>query len=117
MTVKVTARGAERWKQGHPWIYRSDVADVHAAPGDLVRVTGTRGRVVGHALFSDRSEITLRMIAAGAEPPPASFVRERLEDALRFRESLHLDATACRRFAPDYGYTALAGLTPTPEPH
>jgi len=95
-TAAITRKGEDRARSGHPWIYRSDVAEVHAAAGDLVRVTGTRGRVVGHALFSDRSEITLRMVALGAEPPPASFVRDRLEAALRFRESLHLDATAYR---------------------
>jgi 23S rRNA (cytosine1962-C5)-methyltransferase len=80
----------------HPWIYRSDVADVEAAPGDLVRVIGTRGRTVGHALFSDRSEITLRMVALGPEPPAPTFVRDRIAAALRFRESLGLDATAYR---------------------
>jgi len=95
-TAAITRKGEDRARGGHPWIYRSDVADVHAAPGDLVAVTGSRGRVVGHALFSDRSEITLRMVSLGPEPPPATFVRDRLETALRFRDALHLDATAYR---------------------
>ena len=95
-TAAITRKGEERARAGHPWIYRSDVADVHAAAGDLVAVTGSRGRVIGHALFSDRSEITLRMVALGPEPPPATFVRDRIAAALRFRESLRLDATACR---------------------
>jgi 23S rRNA (cytosine1962-C5)-methyltransferase len=95
-TAAITRKGEDRARAGHPWIYRSDVADVDAAAGDLVRVTGARGRVVGHALFSDRSEITLRMVTLGADPPPAAFVRERLDAALRFRDSLALDATAYR---------------------
>jgi len=95
-TVVITRKGEDRARAGHPWIYRSDVAEVSAAPGDLVRVTGTRGRVVGHALFSDRSEITLRLVALGPEPPGAAFIRERLEAALRYRESLAIDATAYR---------------------
>lgn len=95
-TAAITRRGEDRARAGHPWIYRSDVAEVDAAAGDLVRVTGLRGRVVGHALFSDRSEITLRMVALGLAPPPAGFVRDRLEAALRFRASLDLDATAYR---------------------
>ena len=37
-----------------------------AAAGDLVQVRTERGRPVGHALFSDRSEITLRMMTLGA---------------------------------------------------
>jgi 23S rRNA (cytosine1962-C5)-methyltransferase len=99
-TAAITRKGEDRARGGHPWIYRSDVAEVHAAPGDLVRVIvasgATRGRVVGHALFSDRSEITLRMVSLGPEPPGATFVRDRLEAALRFRETLQLDATAYR---------------------
>jgi 23S rRNA (cytosine1962-C5)-methyltransferase len=95
-TAAITRKGEDRVRAGHPWIYRSDVADVRAAAGDLVRVTGSRGRVVGHALFSDRSEITLRMVALGLEPPPPRFVRDRLDAALRFRESLRLEATAYR---------------------
>ena len=95
-TAAITRKGEERARAGHPWIYRSDVAEVHAAPGDLVRVTGARGRVVGHALFSDQSEITLRMVSLGPDPPAETFVRERIEAALRFRASLALDATAYR---------------------
>jgi 23S rRNA (cytosine1962-C5)-methyltransferase len=95
-TAAITRKGEDRARGGHPWIYRSDVAEVDAAPGDLVRVIATRGRVVGHALFSDRSEITLRMVSLGPEPPAGTFVRDRLEAALRFRETLQLDATAYR---------------------
>jgi len=95
-SATLSRRGEERARTGHPWIYRSDVDDVSAVSGDLVRVTGARGRVVGHAMFSDRSEITLRMVALGPDPPGASFVRERIEAALRFRESLAIDATAYR---------------------
>ncbi len=95
-TAVITRKGEDRARAGHPWIYRSDVAEVQAAPGDLVRVTGTRGRIIGYALFSDRSEITLRLVSRGPEPPRADFVRDRLAAALRFRESLQLDATAYR---------------------
>ena len=95
-SASLSRKGEDRARSGHPWIYRSDVAEVRASAGDLVRVTGPRGRVAGYALFSDRSEISLRMVALGPEPPGARFVRERLEAALRFRETLALDATAYR---------------------
>ena len=39
----VKAKGAERWKLGHPWIYRSDVAEAPSEPG-VVRVTDRRGK-------------------------------------------------------------------------
>ena len=57
---------------------------------------GSRGRPIGHALFSDESEITLRMIAYGPQAPGPSFLQDRLEAAIAFRASLGLDATAYR---------------------
>jgi 23S rRNA (cytosine1962-C5)-methyltransferase len=95
-TAVISRKGEERARAGHPWIYRSDVDEVSASAGDLVQVVGQRGRPVGHALFSDKSEITLRMVAHGATPPSADFIRDRLDAAIRYRESLALDATAYR---------------------
>ena len=60
--VVVTARGEQRVQSGHPWIYRSDIATAQASAGETVVVRGPRGRTLGHALFSDRSQITLRML-------------------------------------------------------
>jgi len=95
-SVVIGRRGEERARGGHPWIYRSDVEQVDASAGDLVQVSGARGRAIGHALFSDRSEITLRMISHGAAAPEAAFVRDRLAAAIAYRASLSLDATAYR---------------------
>ena len=95
-TVVIGRRGEERARSGHPWIYRSDVEQVDAGAGDLVQVMSARGRPVGHALFSNESEITLRMICHGAAAPGTQFVRDRLAAAIAFRESLALDATAYR---------------------
>jgi len=94
--VVVTHRGEERVRSGHPWIYKSDVAEVNARAGATVRVLGPRKRVIGQALYSDRSEIALRLLARGAEAADLSLWRARLEQALRFRESLNIDATAYR---------------------
>jgi 23S rRNA (cytosine1962-C5)-methyltransferase len=95
-TATITRKGEDRVRAGHPWIYRSDVSAVNAAAGDVVAVTTPRGRTVGHALFSDRSEIALRMIAHGEAAPAASLWRDRLAAAIAYRDSLALDATAYR---------------------
>src|SRR5262245_12037041 len=92
----ITSRGEERVKRGHPWIYRSDVADVSAAPGDVVEVRNHKQRVIGRAFFSDRSQITLRMIARGDVAIDDAFWRARFESALSFRAALQIDATAYR---------------------
>ena len=94
--VTITHRGEERARSGHPWIYKSDIAKADASGGDTVRVLGTRGRIVGQALYSDRSEISLRLLTRGDVAVDRALWRSRLAQAIRFRESLHIDATAYR---------------------
>jgi 23S rRNA (cytosine1962-C5)-methyltransferase len=95
--VVISARGEERLHGGHPWIYRSDVADVSASAGDIVQVRSRRGgRPLGSALFSDRSQIALRMLAYGDDAADEALVRRRLDAAIAFRTSLGIDATAYR---------------------
>src|SRR5476651_1045661 len=95
-TVVISARGEDRLRGGHPWIYRADVADAHAAAGDFVQVRNPRGRTRASALFSDRSQITLRMLSYGEEAAGEALVRRRIEAAIAFRTSLGIDATAYR---------------------
>ena len=70
-SVVVSARGARRWKRGHPWIYRSDVEAARLPPG-IVRVTDARGRFLGQALWSPRSEIRLRLLSRDDGPIDAA---------------------------------------------
>ena len=95
-TVVISTRGEERLRSGHPWIYRADVADVRANAGDIVQVRNPRGRTVGSALYSDRSQITLRVLSYGEAPADEPLVRRRIESAIAFRTSLAIDATAYR---------------------
>ena len=68
-TVTVTKRGADRLRQGHLSIYRSDVLDAaQASGGSVVGIRDQKGNFVGQALFSDSSEITLRLLTQSAEP-------------------------------------------------
>lgn len=94
MTVKVTARGAERWKQGHPWIYRSDVAEEPDKQPGIVPVTDRKGKLLGQALYSPRSEIRLRLLTRGSEPIDATWWTKRIGDAAERRTAIN--ATAWR---------------------
>jgi len=94
--VIVSARGEERIRSGHPWIYRADIVDVRAEGGEIVEVVGPRRRTIGSALFSDRSQISLRMLTTGEPQANEALLRTRIEAAVRFRNSLALDATAYR---------------------
>lgn len=95
-TVTISARGEARVHAGHPWIYRTDVGQVSASPGSIVTVQTARGRMVGSALYSDRSQIALRMLTRGERIADATLLRQRIDAAIAFRRSLSLGATAYR---------------------
>lgn len=90
--VKVTARGAERWKQGHPWIYRSDVAEEPDKTPGIVPVTDRKGKFLGQALYSPRSEIRLRLLTRGQEPIVAQWWTQRIAAAARRRNGIAASA-------------------------
>jgi len=94
-TVRVSRRGEERIRGGHPWVYRSDIESVDAESGDLVAVVAGR-RMVGWALWSDASQISLRMLAVDREIDERALWHERLGAAIAYRATLDIDATAYR---------------------
>jgi 23S rRNA (cytosine1962-C5)-methyltransferase len=89
-------------------VYRSDVERVQPAElagGALVTVVDGRGIPLGTALYSDASEIALRMVSRQAEVGRAEYlgeVRERVRSAIRLRERVAAEAfsgeetNACR---------------------
>jgi 23S rRNA (cytosine1962-C5)-methyltransferase len=90
----VTGRGAARWEAGHPWIYRSDVQERPGSGPGAVQVEDERGRVVGMALWSPASEISLRMLTRAAAAIDGGFWRERIGRARRRRAGV--EATGWR---------------------
>ena len=95
-TVTISSRGEDRLMTGHPWIYRADVSAVHAQGGDRVAVRSPRGRTLGYAFFSDKSQIALRILTRGDQPADDALVRRRIEEAIAFRQTLAIDSTAWR---------------------
>jgi 23S rRNA (cytosine1962-C5)-methyltransferase len=95
-SVVVTRRGAERITGGHLWIYRSDVRSAQAAAGDVVRVSDERGRLVGRAFWSDRSQIALRFLTRRDEPVDRAFFAARMQAAAEYRRTV-VEATDCCR--------------------
>lgn len=91
----ISARGASRWRAGHPWIYRSDVQEAVLASG-IVRVQDGRGRFVGRALCSPASEIRLRMLTDQDTEIDAAWWRQMIGRAAGRRRSVMRDATAYR---------------------
>jgi 23S rRNA (cytosine1962-C5)-methyltransferase len=92
----LTKRGTARARTGHPWIYRSDVAEIGAVAGDVVRVVDRGGRFLGWAFYNPHSEITLRIATREDEEVNEAFFRSRIEKAQTYREYLDIDADAYR---------------------
>jgi 23S rRNA (cytosine1962-C5)-methyltransferase len=96
-TATVSARGAQRWARGHPWIFRSDVTRPPAAPAGAVRVRDPRGRWLGVALWSPASEISLRLVDDEADARlDESWWEERLRAAIARRTGLEEECNAYR---------------------
>jgi 23S rRNA (cytosine1962-C5)-methyltransferase len=93
-TVRITRKGADRFRSGHPWIFRSDISDTGAAAaGDTVRVSDHTNRFLGQAHYSAASQIALRMLTRDAEPID---IAARIATAQAFRETCVTDSTAYR---------------------
>jgi 23S rRNA (cytosine1962-C5)-methyltransferase len=95
--VKISPRGTTRLKDGHVWVYRSDIVSADGVlSGAIVRVSDHRGKILGTALYSSSSQIAIRMISADPVPDFPALLRQRIADATTYREKLVRDTEAYR---------------------
>ena len=95
--VKVSPRGAARLKSGHVWVYRSDILAADGVqPGSLVAVTDQREKPLGTALYSSTSQIAIRLISPDPVADLPALLRQRLESAIDYRQTLVRDTDAYR---------------------
>jgi 23S rRNA (cytosine1962-C5)-methyltransferase len=96
--IIVNERAAKRLRDGHVWVYASDVLnDAGANPGAMVHVIGPKDKILGSATYSSSSQIKLRMLGRDAlrsEEELLQLVRQRLAEAVEYREKVVHDA--CR---------------------
>ena len=101
-SVKISPRGTARLKDGHVWVYRSDILSAEGVlPGSLVRITDHRGKPLGTALYSSSSQIAIRMLSREmpSHDPVTDFpalLRQRIADAIAYREPLVHNTEAYR---------------------
>jgi 23S rRNA (cytosine1962-C5)-methyltransferase len=95
--VKVSPRGASRLKDGHVWVYRSDIVSAEGvSPGSLVSVVDRRGQPLGAALYSSSSQIAIRLISHEPVVDLPALLRRRIADAIAYREPIICDTNAYR---------------------
>jgi len=96
-TAIVSNKGAQRWADGHPWIFRTDIVQTPDAEAGAVRVLDARKRIIGTALWSPRSEISLRLLDRDPDATiDERWWQRRIETAVRRRDPLRTVASAYR---------------------
>ncbi|HEX6505648.1 MAG TPA: class I SAM-dependent rRNA methyltransferase [Terriglobales bacterium] len=85
--LTVSPRGATRLKNGHPWVYRSDISSADGIPpGSLISVADPKGKILGTALYSSSSQIAIRLLASGVIENFPELIRERIRQAIAYRK-------------------------------
>jgi 23S rRNA (cytosine1962-C5)-methyltransferase len=67
--AKISRRASDRLREGHVWVYASDVESISVGEGEtpaLLPVADNRGLLLGTALYSPSSQIALRMVSRAA---------------------------------------------------
>jgi len=96
-TVVISNRGAKRIRNGHLWVYRSDVREARdAGAGSIVTALDEAGNLVGQAFYSDASEITLRFLTTGRETIDRDWWRARLRACAERRSAIAQETSAYR---------------------
>jgi 23S rRNA (cytosine1962-C5)-methyltransferase len=93
----INSKGARRIAHGHPWVYKSDLIARPEIPAGAVIVRDERGRELGCALWSPKSEIALRLIDRDAHAKlDFPWWRARLEKIIARRKPIESQANAYR---------------------
>jgi 23S rRNA (cytosine1962-C5)-methyltransferase len=103
--ARISRRASERVRNGHLWVYASDIESLQAGDGDapaLLPVADNRGLLLGTALYSPASQIALRMVSREAirQGKWLDLMAARLRSAIgRRKRLLHAETAetnACR---------------------
>lgn len=88
--VLLQRQGTHRCLQGHPWIYRSELAQIEGDPrdGDCVEARSSRGERIGSGIWSSRSQISIRLYSRREEPFAGPLLSGKLDAALAYRDAL-----------------------------
>jgi 23S rRNA (cytosine1962-C5)-methyltransferase len=95
--VKIVKNKELRVEYGHPWIFRSDIAEVSGLvnPGDIVDVYSFKDRFLGRGYYNPASQITVRMLTRNDEDIDRDFLYKRILSAWEYRKKV-ADPESCR---------------------
>ncbi len=100
MKITINQKGVQRFQNGHPWIFRSDLLKIDLDQAGVAAVYGPNEKLLGEGLYSPKSLIALRMMTQGGEKITPKLLRTRIEKAFQQRKNL---------FAPSEIYRLVFG--------
>jgi 23S rRNA (cytosine1962-C5)-methyltransferase len=85
---KVHLRRTRRIHQGHLWIFSNELQESPKkfTPGSLVEVFDMHEDFIGTGYINPHSLISVRLLTKKKEPVDRDFLKQRISDAVRFRE-------------------------------
>ena len=91
-SVRVSRKGEERLRSGHPWVFGDDLRDVPEGmpAGQWVRVLSRAGEFLGTATANLDARLALRRVSREEVEPSVAFIEARLRDALSRRSEAGL---------------------------
>ena len=96
----ISAKGERALKNGHPWVYDTEITDMHGSftNGCLTDILSQKGTYLGTGFYSEKSKIRVRLLSSNAnESFDAAFWKRRVKYALEYRRTvMRNDFQACR---------------------
>ena len=88
--AEVTRRGERSIREGHPWVYHTEVTHWEGCiSGELTDVVSSRGSYLGTGFYNEHSKIRLRLISRNANDAfDEAFCRRRLRHAWEYRKAV-----------------------------
>src|SRR4051812_33758665 len=87
-SVVLNRKVVHRLLNGHLWVYASEIERLEGRPasGDVVAVRDGTGRALAWGFYNSTSKIAVRVLTRRERAIDTAFLRERLQDALAYRE-------------------------------
>jgi 23S rRNA (cytosine1962-C5)-methyltransferase len=94
--VVVNNKATKRIRAGHLWIFKSDLLFIDAAGGEIVDIFDETKSFIGKAFYSDKSEISLRILTLEDIGIDFEFWIAQFESALSRRKGIEKSTNAFR---------------------
>ncbi len=98
--LRISPKAELSVRNGHPWIYDTEILDVSGAceNGGLVDVASKKGRYLGTGFLSETSKIRVRLISRNPNDRfDEAFYERRLSYAWKYRKAVMGDDVSCCR--------------------